>query len=1417
MHARLFAANNFVKLAEAATELGLADTLELPVPAALDLVPRKDPWAATMIAALVGRYGVRSMRELLTDPRPQAWLFSHGRERAQQVVALLRRYLDARAKERGIADDDEALEAREAPEVHDAAEAPEVREARGEADAPAKEKRKKRWPDTEAALVAWAAERDVEAHLDDPIGQAVTDPKHPVRHVAYGAYGRHKLRHVLVPESLAGPTGDERALATQELLEDQFTKRELGLLREAAWSYLETRAAELARGLEEERALEVKLATPPVDPGASKIFDVLLRARRQVRAVARPRPRDLVGDAKLAIQRSAAEDGQLVLTWSEPEDLDRPHLSKLRPSHVTITVDPFEDLAIKAQCACTPGKVNACVHALAMIDHLLAATLARDEVVEPLLELIRRPRWARALAAVDRVEERVGRRGERGEEQRLWWQLSPGLAGLELQAWLQQRGKRGDFLKAKPIPLDRLAKQPESWTLPADAKVVELFGGSPQAAKSYVHVRRALVLLAGHPRVFYGEHQDVPIDVRRCSVELVADEEPGGGLVLAPRLDGRALDRTELRALVDDATKNELIVRLDADAHKCVLITLDEEQRALLGVLVRHGYQFPAEARDELLRRLPVLGRHVSIAVPAALGRHQDATEQLVLRMEPEETVLRVDAIVRPVESGPQFPPGEGPHEVLGARGSELVTVRRDLERERVLAAKWLTRLELEPNAEAPHFTWVLAIERALGLIERLGAPAIDAHELVVEWPKGNTWKVSRRAGSSDLKVAVRDERDWFGVDGEVDVDGTKVALGLLLEAARKNRAFVEVKAGEWIAIADELRARLGKVEDVVIPTKDKLEVAKAGALALEELVANAGEATLSERFRDLITQVERVRREEPVVPATLDAELREYQREGFAWMSRLSRWGAGAVLADDMGLGKTVQALAVLTERAALGPQLVVAPTSVCFNWVREAKRFARDLEPVLYRELGPAGLAARIARPEGAASVPAASASTLEATQLGPRALLVVSYGLLARDAELFAKVPFASVVFDEAQAIKNYATRRARAARGLDAAWRLALTGTPIENHLGELWSIFRAISPGLLGSWDWFRTHFAVPIERDRDVERRRALARTLRPFILRRTKAEVLSSLPPRTEIEVEIELSPDERRLYDAVRLAALTELEEAKEERAELESAVRDARAKAEKGEEGLAELAVRAAMGDEGAGAQRFRVLAAITRLRLLACHPALYDEKTSVPSSKLARFMELVRALREEGHRALVFSQFTKHLALVRRALDAERISYLYLDGSTPAAERERLVDAFQHGDTELFLISLKAGGTGLNLTAADYVFHLDPWWNPAVEDQATDRAHRIGQEQPVTVYRLVARGTIEQAIVALHGEKRELVRDVLEGTDAAARVTTDELVRLIREGFAGPSDGDAEIAALEGETATFDGPSAFDEER
>ena len=367
------------------------------------------------------------------------------------------------------------------------------------------------------------------------------------------------------------------------------------------------------------------------------------------------------------------------------------------------------------------------------------------------------------------------------------------------------------------------------------------------------------------------------------------------------------------------------------------------------------------------------------------------------------------------------------------------------------------------------------------------------------------------------------------------------------------------------------------------------------------------------------------------------------------------------------------------------------------------------------------------------------------------GPGDLLVVSYALLLRDAEAFAARPWATLVLDEAQALKNAATQRVQAVAALQAGFRLALSGTPVENRLADLWSIMNVINPGLLGTAARFAERFGNPIERHHNEAARARLRRLVSPFLLRRTKAQVLTDLPPRTEIIQRIEPSPDEQAFLEAMRREALARI-------AQLDPA---------------------------DPNKNRFNVLAELTRLRRAACDPRLAAPEFGRVGAKVQAFERLAVELVQGRHQALVFSQFTDFLKLLAERLDAAGLRYQMLDGSTPAAARAGRVAAFQRGDADLFLISLKAGGFGLNLTAADYVVIADPWWNPAAEDQAMGRAHRIGQQRPVTVYRLVTAGSVEERIVALHERKRELAEGLLADQDSAAPLAAEQLIDLLRD--------------------------------
>ena len=469
--------------------------------------------------------------------------------------------------------------------------------------------------------------------------------------------------------------------------------------------------------------------------------------------------------------------------------------------------------------------------------------------------------------------------------------------------------------------------------------------------------------------------------------------------------------------------------------------------------------------------------------------------------------------------------------------------------------------------------------------------------------------------------------------------------------------------------------------------------------------------------------------------PKNFMASLRPYQQDGLAWLQFLTAYDLGGVLADDMGLGKTVQTLAhILVEKAAgrLGcPVLVVAPTSMMNVWQSEAAKFTPTLKVLLSH----------------------GTDRKKNFEQISAHDLVLTTYALLARDEAELKKHKWHLLVLDEAQNIKNAKTKAAVIAAELSAKHRLCLTGTPLENHLGELWSLFNFLLPGFLGDERSFRQHYRTPIEREGDSARRAFLARRIKPFLLRRTKTAVAKDLPPKTEIIREIDISGAQADLYETVRVA--------------MDKRVRD-------------EIAAH------GLAKSHIIVLDALLKLRQICCDPRLLksvstNSQKPPPSAKLEMLMDMLQELLDEGRSILVFSQFTSMLTLIEAELTARKIAYVKLTGDT--RDRATPVKKFQDGEVNLFLISLKAGGTGLTLTAADTVIHYDPWWNPAVENQATDRAHRIGQTKPVFVYKLVARGTVEEKIVALQAGKAALAAGILAGdTGATKALNADDLKAL-----------------------------------
>jgi superfamily II DNA or RNA helicase len=573
---------------------------------------------------------------------------------------------------------------------------------------------------------------------------------------------------------------------------------------------------------------------------------------------------------------------------------------------------------------------------------------------------------------------------------------------------------------------------------------------------------------------------------------------------------------------------------------------------------------------------------------------------------------------------------------------------------------------------------------------------------------------------------------DWFELRGGVEFAGSRVEMEQLLSAVSRGDRFVQLADGSRGLLPASWMEAYGSLAQLAHgSTEDGLRFVPSQALLVDALLAALPPADVDRAFAELREKLRSFDRITPKKePRGFVGTLRSYQRDGLGWLDFMREFGLGGVLADDMGLGKTVQVLALLElyrtpARSSGLPSLVVAPRSLVYNWIDEAQRSPPRLKVVQYH--GP-------------------DREALQST-LGQYDLVVTTYGTLRRDVGFLAKVEFDTVVLDEAQAIKNPASESAKAARLLDARHRLALTGTPVENHLGELGSLFEFLNPGLLGRLPALD---ALSSGRTPSEQELALVARGMRPFILRRTKAQVLPDLPPKTEQVLFCELGPGQRELYDGLRASYQATLLEKVE---------------------------------SQGLAASSIQVLEALLRLRQVACHPGLVKEEwEEAGSAKLDALFDQVDEVLDEGHKVIIFSQFTKLLGYVRRHLDRADSTYAYLDGQT--RNRGEVVERFQTDPScNLFLISLKAGGVGLNLTAAGYVYLLDPWWNPAVEAQAIDRAHRIGQAQPVFAYRMIAQDTVEEKMLELQRSKRQLAEAILEGEAQPLGDLTAEDLRLL----------------------------------
>ena len=679
------------------------------------------------------------------------------------------------------------------------------------------------------------------------------------------------------------------------------------------------------------------------------------------------------------------------------------------------------------------------------------------------------------------------------------------------------------------------------------------------------------------------------------------------------------------------------------------------------------------------------------------------------LQLNEKDNLLQVH--FHPVYGTAELAFDEARDQLITMKKGTICMIQRDHEAE-TLARKQLVESGLKLNKDG---TFSIMGNRGMDWFF-VSLPKLKEEGFETDgWNKLKQFKV--RSSAPRVQVKVSTKIDWFDLNLSINIDGILMSIKELKKSMKAQSRFVKLEDGSYGRLSDDWVTRFQKLFHFTEQKEEHFEAKRFHATLIDQLFSEAESFSVDadyERMLNHLSTFDKI--EKQPLPAALSKTLRHYQAAGVDWLYFLQDYGFGGCLADDMGLGKTLQALTVLLKdkkSGEPGPSLIVCPTSVVFNWQKEIDKFTPELSVLVHSGTN------RATDPQ----------------ELRQYNVVLTSYGILLRDIELLKEIQFHYVILDESQKIKNPISQSSKASRLLNANHKLALTGTPVENNTTELWSQFAFLNPGFLGSLNHFKHNFTTPIEKHGEQHTADMLQKIIFPFILRRTKEHVAKELPPKVEQTFFCTMSPAQEKAYNHwrnyYRGMLLDKIDEV-------------------------------------GFDKTRMNILEGLVKLRQIACHPGLVDDAGSqAESGKMETLKEFIDEITSEGHKVLIFSQFVKMLKIIRDFCDEENRTYAYLDGRT--RNREACVERFQNDDSvKLFLISLKAGGTGLNLTAADYVIHVDPWWNPAVEAQATDRAHRIGQDKKVIVYKLISQNTVEEKMLELQDRKRALVQNLI-GTD------------------------------------------------
>lgn len=903
----------------------------------------------------------------------------------------------------------------------------------------------------------------------------------------------------------------------------------------------------------------------------------------------------------------------------------------------------------------------------------------------------------------------------KGEKQkkRLIWLIDP--LNMESLTCLEQVRNKSGWSSGKERSLFRMISSCPDFATKEDQNIISCLQKEGYGSEIYVKDRyKLLQYMAVHPEVYTVSKPHFPLRIRIEEAQIQIDKNKGGATI---KLNPKSPESR----ITKETPTSYIYTNWSAKAMQVYNVLRDSKLNEI--IIPESGMAKAKPVLDRLSDVMPIAGNLTQNS-----GKRQKSANIPVFQLTPVNDKLHVQLLIEVLKDEEvRFVPGIGSAEVLvkNTKGQSF-NIIRDRTVEKEILSNLIDRIAWMQEMKSTSAQ--LFIDSDEDILDFLAQVKENAPEVKMIWPKGERMRVAKVVSHADLNINIKKSQDWFAIDGDVAVDNElMISVQQLLDKSKGGTLkYVQLDDKTYLSICSDLQKRLGLLDSVAHKKGKALLVHALTSSSIEKFVEGIENIKTDKLWKQHLEKLEHQKSYLPSLPDNLKAELRPYQREGVLWLDRLHHWGVGACLADDMGLGKTIQAISILLKYAKNGPSLVLAPASVCNNWIKELIRFAPTMNPLELK-----------------------SQNREEALKnLGQYDVLVVSYGIVQSNPDLLEKQAWNIVVLDEAHAIKNAKSVRSKAVMKLDAKFRIITTGTPIQNHLGELWNLFQFINPGMLGSSEQFAKKFVKNGNALQGEQSRHSLNRLIAPFILRRNKNEVLDDLPAKTEITLQVPLSEQERAMYEVLRQEAIAQI-----------------------------------AGSEVQSGAKHLQILAQITKLRQMSCHPKLVVPDSDIPSSKLEALEMLIDDLLDANHKALVFSQFTKHLALICDMLDKKGVSYQYLDGSTPIKKREIAIDDFQNGRSDLFLISLKAGGVGLNLTAADYVIHMDPWWNPAVEDQASDRAHRIGQTRPVTIYRIIAENTIEEKIVKMHHDKRDLADKLLADTDQSAKISSEELLDLI----------------------------------